>query len=48
MSLFINGSEVASNTHTETATFTFSKEDIYLGQNPTGGTAQLKQLEESK
>lgn len=42
MSLFINGSEVASNTHTETATFTFSKEDIYLGQNPTGGTAQLK------
>ena len=42
MSLFINGSEVASNTHTETTTFTFAKNDIYLGQNPTGGTAQLK------
>jgi len=42
MSLFVNGSEVASRTHTETTTFTFAKNDIYLGQNPTGGTAQLK------
>ena len=37
--IFVNGSEVASNTHTETATFTFAKNDIYLGQQHGLATA---------
>ena len=40
VSIFLNGNLVKTGTHTQTDTFSFAKEDLYLGANGTGDDGQ--------